>query len=535
MARYQHGNQRGCLQGTRETVLNEIKSWVGDFTRPPIFWLNGLTGTGKSAIAQTVMEWCDAHGKLQSSVSCSCDVNDHDNLHLIFPALAIQLAQKDPKVQSILVSLLRSNPDIVYESPSDQVEKLIVKPLKLVDIPAVIVIDAFDEQTDSVSQSAILHAVEYWTKEIPKVKFLIISRGNFHLSLGGLANVLTLHNVAQDLVDNDIRLFLKHELSGLAIQKGLTNWPTDELLDELCDRAGGLFVYAVATVKFFDHKHTIMVHSPDNIIHEGTVGGVHRGLNLDSLCISIFQASFRNNDDEDDTIVRLVLATMVLATHPLPPSVIANLISLEIGEVMSILRPIQSLLRLHEDPSQPVWPFHKLLSDLLTSPTRCTDKRFYISPGKFHSEIALNCRKLIGRTLEAGFSLQNYTTDFEVALKYAHTSQDFHHKQAQEIVTRLPMSPLSTELPSSKLHEALVRQWCFTQATPPTPGVFSRGGLETVEDSTSGVPGAAAVSTPTAWWMGRDTTSSGGWFTTDIPSPGEGATPWHHEVCFGLI
>jgi hypothetical protein len=515
--------------------LNKIELWVGDFTRPPIFWLDGLTGTGKSAIAQTFMEWCDAHGKLQSSVSCSCDVDDHNNIHLIFPTLAIQLAQKNPKVQSILVSLLQSNPDVVYESPSNQLEKLIVKPLKSADVPAIIIIDAFDEQVDSVSRSAILHAVEYWTKEIPKVKFLMIGRASFHLSLGGLADVLTLHDVPQDLVNNDIRLFLKHKLSGLAIQKGPTSWPTDELLDRLCNRADGLFMYAVATVKFFDPKYPIIAYSPDNTIHEGTVEGVHRGLSLDSLCISILQASFRDNDDEDDTIVRSVLATMVLATHPLPPSVIANLISLEVGEVMSILRSIQSLLRLHEDPSQPVWPFHKLLSDLLTSPTRCTDKRFHISPGKFHSKIALNCRKLIGRTLEAGFSLQNYTTDFEVTLKYAHTSQDFHHQKALEINPNGPMSPLLTELPSSELHEALVRQWCFAQATPPTPGVFSCRVPETEEDSTSGVPWTAAVSTSNTWWMGRDTTSSMGWSTPGIPSPGEGATPWHHEVCFGLV
>jgi hypothetical protein len=441
MARYHRDDRRSCLQGTRETVLEVIESWAKDFTRPPIFWLNGLTGTGKSAIAQTVADRCDAYGRLGSSVFCSRDVNSHDNLRLIFPTLAIQLAQ-DPEVRSILVPLLRANPDVVYESPSDQMEKLIVKPLKSRNVPAVIVIDGLDEWTDGISKSAILSAVEHWVKEIPKVKFFMTSRASFHLSLSDLAEVLTLHDTAQDPID--IRLFLKHELSGLAVRRGLDNWPTDEQLDQLRNRAGGLFAYAAATIKFLGHKHTsvngqytTIAQSPGDTVHEGTVEGAHRGLSLDSLCISILQASFKKNDDDDDAIVRSVLATIVLATRPLPPSTIADLIHSELGEVMSILRSIQSLLRLHEDPSQPVRPFHKLLSDLLTSPTRCLDKKFHIPPGKFHSEIALNCLKLINETLESGLSLQNHTAYSGVALKYACAVWHVHLAQAREDVTTL--------------------------------------------------------------------------------------------------
>jgi len=445
---YQHGDLRGCLWATQETVLEAIESWVKDFNRPPIFWLNGPAGTGKSAIAQTVVEWCDAHGQLVSSFFCSHDANDHGNLDLIFPALAIQLAQKHPKVRSILVSLLHSNPDVVYESPPDQMENLIVNPLKSADVPTVIVIDALDEWVDDTLQSAILSAVEYWTEEIPEVKFLVTSRpkphilASFHLPLlNGLADIFTLHDTAPDLVNNDIRVFLEHELSGFASQNGLDNWPTTAQLDLLCNRAAGLFVFAVATVKFLGHNHTspneqytIIAHSPDDTAHEGTVEGVHRGLSLDSLCTSILRASFRNNDAQDDVIVRSVLATVVLVTRPLPPSAIADLICLEVEEVESILGSIQSLLRLHEDPDQPVRQFHKLLSDFLTCPNRCVDERFYISPRKFHSEIALCCLKLMNETLEDSPSPQHHTMD---SLKYACTSWYIHLAQVRDDITDL--------------------------------------------------------------------------------------------------
>ena len=452
---YQCGNRRSCLPGTQETVLHEIESWTEDFNKPPVFWLNGLAGTGKSAVAQTIVEWCDAHGQLGSSFFCSRDADDHDNPRLIFPTLAIQLAQKHSKVQSILVSLLRSNPDVVYESLSDQVEKLIVNPLKSADVSAVIIIDALDEWVDDISQSAVLSAVEYWIETIPKVKFLVTSRPKPHILasfrlplLSHLVETFALHDIAPDLIDKDIRLFLKHELSGLAARNGLENWPTAAELDLLCGRAAGLFVYAVATVKFLNRKHTllgeqytIIARSPGNTIHEGTVEGVHGGLSLDSMCTSILQASFRNNDVEDDAIVGSVLATVVLVTHPLPPSAIAALICLDTREVMSILGSIQSLLNLHEDPDQPIFPLPKLFSDLLTSPTRCIDKRFYISPGKFHSEIAFNCLKLMNETLEDSFSLQNHATNSEVgclvALMYACTSWHIHLTGTREEVATL--------------------------------------------------------------------------------------------------
>ena len=80
-----------------------------------------------------------------------------------------------------------------------------------------------------------------------------------------------------------------------------------------------------------------------------------------------------------------------------------------------------------------------------------------------------------------------------------------------------PMSPLVTELPSSELHEALVKQWCFAQSSPPTPGVFSRGGDSPVDDkppSPSVVPPQEKTEPPSAssaWWAGSGT-GTGGWF-----------------------
>ena len=222
-AGYQHGNRRGCLRGTREAVLNDIESWTKDFSESPVFWLNGLAGTGKSTIAQTVAERVFADGVLGASFFCSRDFEDRSDLHFIFPTLAFQLAHKYPDFRDHLVSLLQSNPDVVDESLYSQMERLIVEPLQSADISTVIVVDALDECKDEEPSSALLSVLGRFVEQIPRVKFFITGRPEPRIKTGfrlpllvDLTNIFVLHDVHPSLINNDIRLFLKHELSELA-------------------------------------------------------------------------------------------------------------------------------------------------------------------------------------------------------------------------------------------------------------------------------------------------------------------------------
>lgn len=45
-----------CLANTRVGLLDRIKGWADDGNSKPIFWLNGMAGTGKSTIARTVAQ-----------------------------------------------------------------------------------------------------------------------------------------------------------------------------------------------------------------------------------------------------------------------------------------------------------------------------------------------------------------------------------------------------------------------------------------------------------------------------------------------
>ena len=427
-AGYRHGNRNGCLKKTRENVLNEIEKWTEDLEMSPVFWLNGLAGTGKSTIAQTIAERLFAGSRLGASFFCSRGVEDRSDLQLIFPTLAFQLAQMYPRFRTSLIPLLQSNPDVVHESLQDQMRRLLVRPFQSTDISTVIVIDALDECKDEDPESAILLVLGKLVPEIPKVKFFVTSRPEAHISSGFRGSLLKdsthifiLHDVEPCIIDNDIRHFFKLELSRLPHRGcSVDHWPTDEHLDSLCRRAAGFFVYAVATVNFLKHKFKrpsdrldVIMKSPESTAHEGKVE-LKSYTSLDSLYTSILQEAFRKNDAEDDVMVRSVISAMVLVVNPLSPSAVAKLMGFECDVVVSLLESIQSILALHDDVDHPARPFHKSFPDFITDSDRCTNTRFYISPD-YHTELVLCCLRLMDESLEKNMcSIPDYVLNSEV-------------------------------------------------------------------------------------------------------------------------
>jgi hypothetical protein len=175
-AEYLHGGRRGCLKGTRRAVLDGVELWARDFKKAPVYWLNGLAGTGKSTIAQTIAERIFADGQLGASFFCSRYFEDRRNLQFIFPTIAVQLARKYTKFRSAFVPLAQSNPGIAYESLYNQMDKLIAGPLRESDISTVIVIDALDECKDEEPASTILSILGRFVSKLPGVKFFLTGR-----------------------------------------------------------------------------------------------------------------------------------------------------------------------------------------------------------------------------------------------------------------------------------------------------------------------------------------------------------------------
>jgi hypothetical protein len=171
------GIQNGCLEGTQLALLDKIARWGNDPTGPPIFWLNGHAGTGKSMIACSVVESWRTHGTLGAAFFClgASPQEDRNDLTIIFPTLTFQLACKYPNIRRALRSCLSSNPDIVFAPLKIQAKKLIIKLLQSTKNQMVIVIGTLDECKDKALFPVILSALENIVQQVPGVKFFITS------------------------------------------------------------------------------------------------------------------------------------------------------------------------------------------------------------------------------------------------------------------------------------------------------------------------------------------------------------------------
>ena len=367
-----------------------------------------------------------ADGWLGASFFCSREFEDRSNLHTIFPTLALQLAYQYPSFRDELVQVLKTRLHVGRESLCSQMEKLIVGPLKATDISTLIIIDALDECKDEEPASAILSILSCYVDEIPSVKFFITGRpearirSGFRLeSLVPITEVLKLHEVKPEVVDNDIKLFFRTRLASLAKNRSdcdfTEDWPNLADIEILCKKAAGFFIYASTVVKFVSSRNhppteqlAQIISLPQSTAHEGKSG-------IDLLYTQVLEQAADVDVDNEEFYSRLrtILGAVVLMANPLSMKALSDL--LDKSNISSTLRSLHSLLLVSMDKDTPIHVFHKSFLDFITDQDRCKDQRFLVEPQVHHAEILLSCLRFMKEELRRNIcSLDDYAVLSEV-------------------------------------------------------------------------------------------------------------------------
>jgi len=173
-----------CLDGTRIEVLNEILDWINstDPATPPILWLHGQAGRGKSAIAHTIALQAQNLGIL-GSCFCFNRTRHHEGLHVkLFTTIARHLADYDLRLRQSLAEVisthhsLRDTADI-----AEQWQKFILEPLSQLEghlsRNVVVVIDALDESGVEATRRDILGILAAHDAQLPaNIRIVLTSR-----------------------------------------------------------------------------------------------------------------------------------------------------------------------------------------------------------------------------------------------------------------------------------------------------------------------------------------------------------------------
>jgi len=293
-------------------------------------------------------------------------------------------------------------------------ERIIVGPLKATRTRTLIIIDALDECKDEEPASAILSILSRYVDEIPYVKFFITGRpeprirSGFRLeSLTPITEVLKLHEVKPEVVDSDIKLFFRVQLTRLAKNRSDCDvtevWPNPSDIEILCKKAAGFFIYASTVVKFIASENNppakrlaLITSLPESTAEEGKSG-------IDQLYTKVLEHAFHNiqtDNSHHPSYFQVAVGTVVLIFNPLSIKGLSELLGYDTSDIRSTIRSLHSLLLVPDGTEDPICTIHKSFPDFLTDPERCKDNRFLVEPAVHHTEILLLCLKLMRERLK---------------------------------------------------------------------------------------------------------------------------------------
>ena len=397
------GHVARCDPGTRLEIIAQIKEWLNSSdNRAAICWLSGPAGYGKSAVAQTIAERYAAKGRLLGSFFFLRGAGERSHISRLIPTLAHQISLSVPAVKPLLEKALRNEPAMLGSSVSlaHQFQKLIIEPIhsttsKLLVFShlakqKIFVIDALDECNDKVEMAAfidvLLHA--FPERSYSPFRILLTSRVEEHIRkkfVHAEARFLYHLDLENFNARSDIQVYFEREFARILdencqkMQRIPKPWPSAEDLDELLDKAGSSFAFAMTLIQFVGGE--CMPHNAlQQILKSGADG-------LDLLYKQVLSSASRT------AVLHEILGTIMILEKNQSIPFLSSLLGLQHGEVIHELLGVQSIIKIPGDDDQPIMLYHTSLRDFLTDKSR--SEEYFIDPPQQHLYLAIHCLKCL--------------------------------------------------------------------------------------------------------------------------------------------
>ncbi|KZV73950.1 hypothetical protein PENSPDRAFT_749646 [Peniophora sp. CONT] len=372
--------RHGCLPGTRVEILKELRTWAGDSAAPPVYWLNGMAGTGKSAIARSLCWSLRSDNLLGGSFFCSRGGSaDQMDVKRILPTLVHGIAARDYRFRNALIARLAlygSEPRPSTWNVTLQIVRLLEEPFSDIlnpdvhPLPLVLVIDALDE-TDSHTIRDFLSVFIARVAHVP-IKVFLTSRPErgIRLELRSVETVTRLHDIEQDIVEADMFLYIKSRLVCMCDDAFPPGWPSQRDILALTRLADKLFIYAFTALEYLSEDP--IERLPKLTGHSVTAGQPLYGP-LDAIYSLIISSAIdpRKYDADDIALTRKVLGVILSIGEPLPVYALSSLLGVTPNRLRSSLNNLHAVINVPDsDEHGTLSTFHASFSDFLSSPGR---------------------------------------------------------------------------------------------------------------------------------------------------------------------
>lgn len=267
-----------CDEDTRVEVIKELTNWIEDRESPQrLLCMTGAAGSGKSALQQTMAEYCSNSKILGSAYFFGAADPTRNTPSSLVPTIAYQLGRGNHELRAYIDSAVEEDPLIFSKSLASQMTTLICDPVKslqaagrldLASFRYAILIDGLDECQGEDHQSEILMAVKQCLldKDLP-FRIFIASRPEWAirsaLEPGGKLNEPSYHIQLSDHYDAtaDIRRYLWRSLRELGLQScdpraRSGEWFSGEDIEKLVKAASGQFIYAATVVRYLSERRS---------------------------------------------------------------------------------------------------------------------------------------------------------------------------------------------------------------------------------------------------------------------------------------
>jgi len=369
------------MAGTRVDFIRMIEIWIQNPDDPPIFWLAGMAGMGKTSIAWTICSHADTDINVVFGGSFFCSrstgsIGQRD-IRCVVPTLAQLMAFQSVEFGKALAEELARDPGVLEKQIGVQIERLLYKPLLALKdsrVPILFVIDALDEcggvtATDGTTDDAETHRIvsellealvtfSRYEVKLP-VKFLVTSRPETHIrdtsvSNSAFSSILRLHTISKSQVTDDIHLYIASSLSVNSRLRDQFKLDEARMLALLCD---GLFIFAATALRYIlDAGVDAAALRYETLLNSARDGLGRRAAEpLDHMYSLILYDATKSDETESNNIsaIRQLFASILSARMTLSVSALSDLLGQRNHYVRGHLSRLHAVVHVPEEDGEP--------------------------------------------------------------------------------------------------------------------------------------------------------------------------------------